>query len=127
MSLTQHPDFDSATPALQAIARCHPDKQFELVVKFLGTEDADKLETARQLLLGIGKSVVPELIDEALSPHRRPAHAVRLLDVVGDIGQPVGVSDWMRLCTGGGSRDPMVRAKCAELIVRLGHAVPDRN
>jgi hypothetical protein len=38
------------------------------------------------------------------------------------IGQPVDANDWMTLMAGCGNPSESVRAKCAELIIRLGHA-----
>ena len=65
------------------------------------------------------------LILEALAPRRRMAHAIRLLDVVAMIGRAVSAHDWMLLCSGGNSRNPLIRAKCTEVLGRLGSAVAD--
>ena len=86
-----------------------------------------RVRLATHILTGGGPPIVSLLIREAFARGRRPSHAVRLLDVVGWIGAPLGVNNWMLLSAAQAVGDKRLRAKCAELLVGLGHDVGEGN
>jgi hypothetical protein len=112
-------------PLAQELAAKPQDEQLPLLIEYLGTHSQAKIALATHILTGGGPPIVSMLIREAFARGRRPTHAVRLLDVVGQIGGPVGVNNWMLLSAAQAVGDKRLRAKCAELLVGLGHAVDE--
>ena len=66
----------------------------DLMIAWLGGTDEEKVEKATTILFRIGKPIVKYLVQAAMKSDRRPKHRVRLLDIVQQIGQPLGVDEF---------------------------------
>ena len=109
-------------PEARALVDKPPSEQLRLLLEYLGTASKRKVELAMYVLTGGGKLIVSLLIHEAFAGGRRPTHAVRLLEIVGRIGGPVEFDEWMLIAAGRASPQKLVRAKCSQLLLKLGRA-----
>jgi hypothetical protein len=99
---------------------------FDLVVGWLDERDQTKREVAASILLGVGKPVVEFLILEAAKPDKRSEHRVRLLDLVQQIGGPLGPAEFFKLQALLRDHAPTVRRKAEEVIMSMSPCgVPD--
>jgi hypothetical protein len=110
-------------PEEAALLEKSTEEQVRRLIDYLGTTSKRKLALATHVLSRGGPPIVPLLIREAFARGRRPAHALRLLGIVGRIGGPVSFDDWMLLSAGRASPSKLVSAKCSQLLLELGHAV----
>ncbi len=91
----------------------------DLMIAWLGGRDEEKVEKATTILLRIGQPVVEYLVQAAMKSGRRPEHRVRILDLVQQLGQPLGVDEFFRLQQLLQDHSPAVRQKAEETLMAL--------
>ena len=91
----------------------------DLVIGWLDGQDKEKLEKAISILRRLGKPVVAFLILAAAKPGKRSEHRVRILDLVQQIGGPLGMVEMCGLQSLLQHDDPNVRAKAERVIMSM--------
>jgi hypothetical protein len=91
----------------------------DLVIGWLGGKDEEKVEKATLILLDIGQRVVEFLLPVAMKSSLRAEHRVRLLDLIQQIGQPLGVDDFFNLQRLLRDDCPAIREKVEEVFMAL--------
>jgi hypothetical protein len=100
--------------------------KFDIMLGWLGTDNEIKLRAATKLLCGLGKPAAECLVGEALRPGKRPEHMIRILDVVQQIGGPLGPDEMFGLQSLLGHRNQDIREKAERVIMSLSPSgVPD--
>ena len=84
-------------------------------------------QKATSILLSIGQPVVEYLIKEAIKPGKQPEHRVRLLDLVRQIGRPLGVDEFFGLQQLLQDDSPAVRQKAEETFLALSPGGPPKS
>jgi hypothetical protein len=70
----------------------------------------------------MGRASVPIVLGAVFAPRRSLGDRVRLLEALGELGQPLDFNQWLLLISMG-RFGPEVGAKAAEVRTRVGHAV----
>lgn len=84
------------------------EKNFDTLVKWLNSKDPQKRLVATTVLCRVGKPTAPLLVFEAIKPGKRSQHRIALLDVVQQIGGPLGPEQLFSLRDLPRHRDPAV-------------------
>jgi hypothetical protein len=96
------------------------------LLTWLGTHDEKKIRTATTLLCRAGKLAAEFLVAEVIRPGKRPEHMIHILDVVQQIGGPLGPEEMFGLQSLLGHRDRDVCKKAEQVIMSLSPSgVPD--
>ncbi len=85
--------------------------RFDALVRLLGSKDPQTRQEAAAMLRQAGKPAAPPLVNEAIKPGKRSHHRIAILDVVQQIGGPLGPDDMSRLQDLLRHRDPCVSAR----------------
>jgi hypothetical protein len=93
--------------------------RFDTLVRLLGSKDPQTRQEAAAMLRQVGKPVAPPLVIEAIKPGKRPQHRIAILDVVQQIGGPLGPDDMFRLQDLLRHRDPAVCRKAEQVIMSM--------
>ena len=102
-------------------------ERFSTFVRWLSSKDFQKREKAIAMFCQVGKGIVPALIQETIRPGKRSQHRIAILEVIEQIGGPVGFDDMCRLQSLLGQRAPSVCQKAAEVIMSLGPGGPPKS
>ena len=116
----------SLKPAFDALLEKPEGEQLRLLIEYVGSQNTQKSALAAHLLIGAGPGIVPLLIREAFARVKRPAHAVRLLDIVSRIGGPVDADNWMLIAAARALPNKRISDRCSRLLVELGPAVANQ-
>jgi hypothetical protein len=92
---------------------------FDRMIQWLDGEDEVNRERAVTILCQLGQPVVELLIQEAMATDKRPAHRLRILDIVQRIGEPLGVGGFLGILPLLQDPTPSIRQKVAEMLVAL--------
>lgn len=97
---------------------------FDRVIRWLDDEDEGTRERAVTILCsskqrGLEGAVVELLIEEAMATDKRPEHRRRILDVVQQIGEPLGVAAFFDLLSLLHDPNPSVREKAMAVMWAL--------
>ena len=94
--------------------------RFDLLIKWLGLKDPQKKGEAVSLLCRAGRLATPLLVQEAIKSGKRSQHRIAILDVVQQIGGPLGMDELLNLQSLIQHRDPGVRQKAEQVIMAVG-------
>lgn len=97
---------------------------FSLMIEWLRTKDKEKNEAATAILCRLGQPVVEFLVQEVVGPQKRPDHRVRILDVIQQIGTPLGPQEYFGITSLLAHRSVKVRVKAAEVLDALSLVGP---
>ncbi len=93
---------------------------FDELIDALRKKDARKNAFATAMLCRLGEiGVVELLVQEANKPRRQPDHRVRILDVIQQIGTPLGPQEYFGITSLLAHRSVKVRVKAAEVLDAL--------
>jgi len=112
--------------AFDALLEKPEGEQLRLLIEYVGSQNKQKSALATHLLVGAGPGVVPLLIRQAFARIKRPAHAVRLLDIVSRIGGPVDATHRMLILSATALPNKRISDRCSRLLVELGHALANQ-
>jgi hypothetical protein len=114
---------DPATRAdLDRLYELPADQCRETLIDWLLGNSKRRSAVAAEVFNRVGRPSVAILLGAAFAPRRSRGHRVRLLEALGDLGQPLDVNQWFQLGSMGWF-GPEVGAKAAQVLSRLGHAV----
>jgi len=92
----------------------------EWVLEMLVSRKGSKAyKTGRHILLAGGSAALPLLVAAAIDETRKPAHAIRLLELVVEIGGSLSAEDYSRLVGLSHHRSEKVSDKAQEVLVTL--------
>ncbi|MEI8371665.1 MAG: hypothetical protein WCJ35_02405 [Planctomycetota bacterium] len=94
-----------------------PTSNLDLVIEWLGSKIAKEKEAAISILCRVGQPAVEYLISAAIEPSRPSQHLIAILDVILQIGVPLGFDEMFGLQSLLGHRSPDVRRKVEEIIM----------
>ena len=98
----------------------------DLMIAWLGDSDKEKVDKATSILLRLGQPVVEYLVQAAVKRGRRPEHVCRIVDLVRQIGGPLGVDEMFAMQSLLRHRDPAVCEKAEQVIMAASPCgVPD--
>ena len=108
---------------MEEMTRFAPDTHsFEKLVKWLSLKDPQKNRAAVTLLSRLGRPGMELLVEEAAGPGKQPDHCVAILDVVVQIGEPLGPTEFFTLQSMLRQKVPRVAEKVAEIFATLSPA-----
>ena len=93
--------------------------RFDTLIRLLGQKDPQTRQEAAAMFCQVGKQAVPPLIREVLKPGKRSQHRVAILDVVQQIGGPLGFDEMSGLQLLLRNRALDVREKAERVIISL--------
>ena len=83
-------------PLVQELLAKPPEEQLPLLIEYLGTCSRAKVALAQRVLNGGGPAIVSLLIRGAFASGRRPMHTMAILEIVAQIGEPLGLDSVFR-------------------------------
>jgi hypothetical protein len=106
--------------AMVGAMESRPDKgRFDILVLWLALKNPQKNQAAVAILRHLGKPAVPLLIHEAIKPGKRAHHRIAILEVVRQIGGPVGLDEMLGLQSLLRHRNLGVRQKAERVIMSM--------
>ena len=99
--------------------------QVECVIEWVLARKGSKAHKAGVYILTRGgPKLIPDLARAACNPDRKPAHCIRLLDVILEIGGPLSTDSYSELCELLYHRSEKVADKVKEVLTTLGPDEP---
>lgn len=96
------------------------ENEFDFLVRWLSLDDRQKNQFAITVLCRLGLRFAPPLILAAIRDGKPPRHRIAILDVVQQIGGPLGLNELMNLQSLLRHRSLGVRSKAAQVIMAVG-------
>lgn len=93
--------------------------RFTALVRLLGAKDSQIRQQAAAMFRQLGKPAALALVYEAVKPGVRSQHRIAILDVIEQIGTPLGIENMLVLQSLLRHRHPAVRTKTERTIMAM--------